>query len=151
MFTGIVQAVGRIAALEPAGTSRRMVVDAAALDLGDVAVGDSIAVAGCCLTVTAIEGAALRFDVSVETLARTAGLQRGDGVNLEKSLRLADRLGGHLVQGHVDGVGTVVAFDAVDGDDAGNRRLVVDAPASIAIEPLAATTSRVAARASTST
>lgn len=132
MFTGIVQAVGRIVSLEAAGTSRRMVVDAGTLDLGDVAIGDSIAVGGCCLTVVARDGRALRFDVSAETLSRTAGLRAGDAVNLEKSLRLADRLGGHLVQGHVDAVGTVAGFDAVEGDDAGNRRLAVDAPAAIA-------------------
>lgn len=132
MFTGIVQAIGRIANVEPVGESRRLAVDAQSLDLADVAIGDSIAVNGCCLTVVARNDASLEFDVSAETIAHTAGLQAGGEVNLEKSLRLADRLGGHLVQGHVDGTGVVVAFTAVDGDDGRNWRLEVDAPADLA-------------------
>ena len=108
MFTGIVQGVGRVVADSPAGEGRRIAVDARTLDVADVAIGDSVAVDGCCLTVVALDGALMRFDVSAETLSRTAGMQLGAEVNLEKSLRLADRLGGHLVQGHVDGVGTVV-------------------------------------------
>ena len=102
------------------------------LDVADVAVGDSIAIDGCCLTVVALDGALMRFDVSAETLSRTAGMKLGADVNLEKSLRLADRLGGHLVQGHVDGVGTVVAFAAVAGDAGRNWRLDVDAPRDLA-------------------
>jgi len=132
MFTGIVQAIGRIANVEPVGESRRLAVDAQSLDLADVAIGDSIAVNGCCLTVVARKDPMLEFDVSAETIAHTAGLQAGAEVNLEKSLRLADRLGGHLVQGHVDGTGVVVAFAAVDGDDGRNWRLEVDAPADLA-------------------
>lgn len=116
MFTGIVEATGRIAASEPRGGDRRLVVAAPQLDLADVAVGDSLAVAGCCLTVVALEGDALAFDVSHESLALTTlgALAVGDGVNLEKALKLADRLGGHLMSGHVDGVGTIetVAPDA---------------------------------------
>ncbi len=132
MFTGIVAAVGRVASLEHAGASRRMIVDAGELALDDVAIGDSIAVSGCCLTVVAIDGRRLGFDVSAETLARTAALSAAARVNLEKSLRLADRMGGHLVQGHVDGTGTVAAFEAVAGDTAGNRRLAIDAPGALA-------------------
>lgn len=103
MFTGIVQAVGRIVSTTP------FVVDAGKLPLADVRIGDSICVQGCCLTVTKKAGRRLSFDVSKETLRVTAGLARPGAVNLEKSLALGDRLGGHLVTGHVDGVGVCVA------------------------------------------
>jgi riboflavin synthase len=133
MFTGIVQAVGRIQAVTRGPSAVRLVVDAAPLPLDDVAIGDSVCVNGCCLTVVAREGARLAFDVSRETLDCTAGLDREGEVNLEKALRLADRLGGHLTSGHVDGVGRVVALDAVaGGSDPGSRRLVVEAPAALA-------------------
>ena len=102
MFGGIVQSVGRIVKLRP------FKVDAGALDLSDVKVGDSVCVQGACLTVTAKRGKRLSFDVSRETLACTTGLDRLGPVNLEKSLRLGDPLGGHLVAGHVDGVGKVL-------------------------------------------
>ena len=101
MFSGIVQAVGRITSVKP------FEVDAGKLDLSGVRVGDSICVQGACLTVTRKRGALLGFDVSRETLSVTAGLERPGPVNLEKSLRLSDVLGGHLVAGHVDGVGVV--------------------------------------------
>jgi riboflavin synthase len=131
MFSGIVQAVGAIVATTAAADGVRLRVDASLLDTSDVAIGDSIAVAGCCLTVVAREGPHLDFDLSAETLRCTAGLVRGARVNLEKALRLADRLGGHLVSGHVDGVGTVVNFAAVSDGAGGSFRLDVDAPASI--------------------
>jgi len=105
MFTGIVQAVGRIVRLEP------LEIDCAGLDLSDVSVGDSIAVQGVCLTVTALTGKGFTADVSAETRRVTTGLDRAGGsVNLEKSLALGDKLGGHLVAGHVDGVGEVLSF-----------------------------------------
>ena len=105
MFTGIVQAVGRIVRLDP------LEIDCAGLDLADVAVGDSIAVQGVCLTVTALTGTGFTADVSVETRRVTTGLDRAGGnVNLEKSLVLGEGLGGHLVAGHVDGVGEVLSF-----------------------------------------
>ena len=107
MFTGIVQAVGRIV------RSRPFEVDCATLDLSDVAVGDSICVQGACLTATRLTAGGFGADVSSETLAVTTGLDRIGPVNLEKSLALGDRLGGHLVAGHVDGVGEVTRF--VDG------------------------------------
>jgi riboflavin synthase len=109
MFTGIVQAVGRVVALEPRGGDVRLTVAAGALGLGDVALGDSIAVAGVCLTVVERDAERFAADVSTETLACTTlgALAPGAGVNLEKALRLSDRLGGHLVSGHVDGIGTV--------------------------------------------
>ena len=131
MFSGIVQAVGAIVATTAAADGVRLSVDAGLLDTSDVTIGDSIAVAGCCLTVVAHEDARLDFDVSAETLRCTTGLVRGARVNLEKALRLADRLGGHLVSGHVDGVGTVVNFAAVSDGAGGSFRLDVDAPASI--------------------
>ena len=101
MFTGIVQAVGKIVRVAP------LEVDGGTLDLSDVAAGDSICVQGACLTVVRKRGKRLSFDVSLETLECTTGLDRPAKVNLEKALRLADRLGGHLVTGHVDGVGLV--------------------------------------------
>lgn len=146
MFTGIVAAVGRIASVAPQGDGLRLVVAPGGLDVADLAVGDSLAVNGCCLTVVAIDADALAFDVSAETLRCTAGLDGTTEVNLEKALRLADRLGGHLMTGHVDGVGSVVEFAPVAGSatgaDAGEAtgmqpderswRLVVEAPATLA-------------------
>ena len=131
MFTGIVQAVGRIAATEAAADGLKLSLDAATLDRSDLRVGDSLAVSGCCLTIVAIDKATLAFDVSAETLRCTARLDRPGPVNLEKALRLSDRLGGHLVAGHVDGVGVVTRFDraAQDGD---NVELEVEAPADLA-------------------
>jgi riboflavin synthase len=102
MFSGIVQAVGKIVSTKP------FVIDAGRLPLADVRVGDSICVQGACLTVTKKRAKKLSFDVSQETLECTTGLDRPGPVNLEKALRLADRLGGHLVSGHVDGVGLLV-------------------------------------------
>ncbi len=118
MFTGIVQAIGSIIQLNP------LVVECATLDMGDVKVGDSICVQGVCLTATATTPRAFTADVSGETLRVTTGLDRPGPVNLEKSLALGDRLGGHLVAGHVDGVGEVSAF--ADG------RLTVRAPKELA-------------------
>ena len=130
MFTGIVTAIGKISRLEPRGGDVRLVVDTGAWPLDDVALGDSIAVSGVCLTVVAREGTTLAFDVSNETLSRTTlGARKpGDGVNLEKALRLADRLGGHLVSGHVDGVGTVLAIEP----DARAQRWTFALPAPLA-------------------
>jgi riboflavin synthase len=128
MFTGIVQSIGRIAELKPAGQSAAVTIDAGGLDLGDVAIGDSIACNGVCLTVTKVFGGAFSVDVSHETLRVTAGFAAGAAINLEKSLRLADRLGGHLVSGHVDGVGTVRSVKAVDG----NRELTIAFPGELA-------------------
>lgn len=103
MFTGIVQAVGRIVRLNP------LEIDAGSLDLAGVAIGDSICVQGVCLTVTALRGRAFTADVSEETLRVTTGLDRPGAVNLEKALALGDKLGGHLVNGHVDAVGEVLS------------------------------------------
>lgn len=102
MFTGIVQAVGRIVRTNP------LEIDTAGLDLADVALGDSICVQGVCLTVTATRPRGFTADVSEETLRVTTGLERPGAVNLEKSLALGGKIGGHLVTGHVDGVGEVL-------------------------------------------
>ena len=101
MFTGIVQAVGRIVRTNP------LEIDSAGLDLADVALGDSVCVQGVCLTVTATRPRGFTADVSEETLRVTTGLDRPGAVNLEKSLALGGKIGGHLVTGHVDGVGEV--------------------------------------------
>ncbi|HEX2565779.1 MAG TPA: riboflavin synthase [Burkholderiales bacterium] len=102
MFTGIVQAVGRIVSARP------FEVDCGSLSMSGVAVGDSIAVQGVCLTVTAVTARGFRADVSAETLRVATGLDRPGEVNLERALRVGDSLGGHLVAGHVDAVGEVV-------------------------------------------
>ncbi len=132
MFTGIVERVGRIVRTAPQGDGLRIVVDTGTPPFDDVGLGDSIAVGGCCLTVVAIAGSELAFDVSAESLRCTAGLDAAGNVNLERALRLADRLGGHLMTGHVDGVGVVARFAAVPGDAYGSWRLEVEAPAAIA-------------------
>jgi riboflavin synthase len=119
MFTGIITGVGRIAAIDDLGSSlqhgKRLAVEAPAGYLDDVGLGDSIAINGACMTVTSLDAAAGRFsfDVSAESLDKTAGLDQIGPVNLEKALRAHDRLGGHIVSGHVDGVGTVAKFEPV--------------------------------------
>ncbi|OIQ76263.1 riboflavin synthase [mine drainage metagenome] len=113
MFTGIIQAIGRIEKIEPAGDDVRLTIGAGGLDMGDTALGDSIAASGVCLTVITCDRHAFQVHVSRATLSCTAGLDLTGAVNLEKALRLADRLGGHLVSGHVDGVGQVERFEPV--------------------------------------
>jgi len=127
MFTGIVTAIGRIVSAKPHGDGLRLRVDAPGFGMEDVALGDSISIQGVCHTVVAKDAGGFEVDTSRATLDVTTGLEAGRAVNLEKSLRLADRLGGHLVQGHVDGVGTVAAFD----DLGGSWRLAIDAPAAL--------------------
>ena len=119
MFTGIITGVGRIVAIQPLGSSlqhgKRLTIEAPAGYLDDVGLGDSIALNGACMTVTHFDPATSRFtiDISAESLARTAGLDQAGSVNLEKALRAHDRLGGHIVSGHVDGVGRVSRFERV--------------------------------------
>ncbi|MBV8627522.1 MAG: riboflavin synthase [Paraburkholderia sp.] len=117
MFTGIVAAVGRIEAVKPLGNSGdagvRLTIDAGGLDLEDVQLGDSITVQGACMTVVEKTAHSFDVDVSRESLNRTAGLGETGEVNLEKALRAHDRLGGHIVSGHVDGLGTVTHFAPV--------------------------------------
>jgi riboflavin synthase len=127
MFTGIIEAVGKIDSVTQSGSMAAVRVGCERLDLSDVAIGDSIAVNGVCLTVTELEGQAMRFDVSAETLDVSAGFVVEDAVNLEKSLRLDQRLGGHLVSGHVDAVGEV--GEIVERD--GNRVVSISFPKAL--------------------
>jgi riboflavin synthase len=119
MFTGIVAAVGRIEAVTPLGsatdadTGVRLTVASGGLDLADVELGDSISIQGACMTVIEKSAASFAVDVSRESLNKTAGLSEPGDVNLEKALRAHDRLGGHLVSGHVDGLGEVTHFAPV--------------------------------------
>jgi len=128
VFTGIVTAVGSIARLAPTAGGVRATVDAPALGLEDVAIGDSIAVNGVCLTVVARDASRFEVELSRETLRCTAGFEAASEVNLEKALRLSDRLDGHLVSGHVDGVGEVTRVETF-GD---NRAVAVRAPSELA-------------------
>lgn len=132
MFTGLVAAVGRIVRLEPLGDAEqdgvRLDIDAGDLDLGDVGIGDSIAVQGACMTVVALDAPRFQVDVSRESLNLTTGLDRPGEVNLEKSLRVGDQIGGHLVSGHVDGMGEVLRFAEV-GE---SRELVIRVPQHLA-------------------
>lgn len=117
MFTGIVATIGRIEAVTPLGANAdagvRLSIASGGLPLGDVALGDSIAIQGACMTVVAKTDSHFDVDVSRESLSKTVGLARPGEVNLEKALRLADHIGGHLVSGHVDGLGTVTHFAPV--------------------------------------
>jgi len=130
MFTGIVQDVGQIESLDPAGGDLRMGIRVRALDLARTAIGDSICVQGCCLTVTGMQGPVFHADLSRETLSLTTlgDLEVGSPVNLEPALRAGDALGGHLVSGHVDGLAQVVA----QSGDARSLRLTFEAPAELA-------------------
>lgn len=130
MFSGIIQAVGRLAARQMHGDGAQLLIAADTLDLSDVVPGDSIAVAGVCLTVTAHTGTHWHAEASAETLRLTTlgSLRTGDAVNLEKALRLSDRLGGHLVSGHVDGIGAVARIDHEPG---GAQRWQFRAPAAL--------------------
>ncbi len=128
MFTGIIQAVGKIDAVTPTAGGVRIGVACGALDFKGIKTGDSIAVNGACLTAVAIAAPRLEFDVSRETLACTAGFAAGAAVNLEKSLRVGDGLDGHMVSGHVDGVGAAVRITA-EGD---NRRIAFEVPRELA-------------------
>ncbi|MEH6459192.1 riboflavin synthase [Chitinimonas sp. JJ19] len=130
MFTGIIEATGKIATVQPLeGEGLRVMVVSEHLDLRDVAIGDSIAVNGGCMTVIAKTEHSFKYDISAESLRCTVGLEDpGREVNLEKALRLGDRLGGHLVSGHVDGLGEVLKFVEV-GE---SWQLVVQADKSLA-------------------
>ena len=114
MFTGIIQAVGEITPLQTSSGDIKIDINAEQLDLSNVKIGDSIAINGVCLTVTSLSETHFKADISKETLNVTTGLDQKGQVNLEKALRLDDRLGGHLVSGHVDGIGQVVQFDPVN-------------------------------------
>ncbi|MDO9244741.1 MAG: riboflavin synthase [Rhodocyclaceae bacterium] len=153
MFTGIVTTTGKITALQPLEQGLRLTVAAPGLNLKDVALGDSIAHGGVCLTVIAKKKDSYQVDVSKETLDCTVGLNVLHGeVNLEKAMRLSDFIGGHLVSGHVDGVGTVMKFEPI-GE---SHELVIKAPkklakyiarkGSITVDGVSLTTNRVKGR-----
>ena len=130
MFTGIIQAIGEVAATQPSGGDLRLRIQTGKLDLSDVQLGDSICTNGCCLTVIELPGDGYWADVSVESLNFTTlgDLKPGSKVNLEKALTPASRLGGHIVSGHVDGVGEVVSLE----EDARSIRFVLRAPDELA-------------------
>ena len=128
MFTGIIEATGLVEKSETAPENTRLIINAPRIGMHQVAVGDSIAVNGCCLTVVEKTAETFSVDVSNETLSLTTGLAQGAEVNLEKSLRFGDRLGGHLVSGHIDGVGLVTAIE----DLGASWRLEIDAPKELA-------------------
>ena len=153
MFTGIVAATGTISSVTPLADGLRLTVSAPQLGLNDVAIGDSIAHNGVCLTVIAKKRGAYQVDVSRETLNCTVGLAEAGGeVNLEKAMRLSDFIGGHLVSGHVDGVGEVLRFEPV-GE---SHDLVIKAPkdlakyiarkGSVTVDGVSLTTNRVKGR-----
>jgi len=128
MFSGIVAAVGRIVSSTPSGDGVRVRIESGPLSLDNVKVGDSIAVQGVCHTVVALDAKGFDADISKATLDVTHGLGAGRDVNLEKSLRLGDSLDGHMVSGHVDGVGRVAELQ----DLGGSARVVIEAPAEMA-------------------
>ena len=129
MFTGIIEAVGAVKRLEPVGGDLRFIIDSGSLDMGDVQIGDSIAVNGVCLTVIEFDSASFSADVSNETISLTSlkGLTAGGAVNLEKAMLPTTRMGGHLVSGHVDGLGTVVNKSG----DARSIRIEIEVPGEL--------------------
>ncbi len=132
MFTGIITAVGQIKSAEAKGDGLHLVVEVPAGYLDDVALGDSIAIQGACMTATELTSNTFALDISRESLNKTIGLDKVGPVNLEKALRLNDRLGGHLVSGHVDGVGKVAHFATVVQDPYGSWLLRIEAPKELA-------------------
>ncbi|MBU3593225.1 riboflavin synthase [Polynucleobacter sp. 71A-WALBACH] len=132
MFTGIITAVGQIKSAQAKGDGLHLVVEVPEGYLEDVALGDSIAIQGACMTATELTKNTFALDISRESLNKTIGLDKVGPVNLEKALRLNDRLGGHLVSGHVDGVGKVAHFAAVAQDAYGSWLLQIEAPKALA-------------------
>jgi riboflavin synthase len=136
MFTGIIQAIGHIDTVEKLGDGFRLHIDAGKLDMSDVQLGDSIALQGACMTVVSMTASHFAIDISAESLDKTTGLDQPGHINLEKALRFNDRLGGHLVSGHVDGMGTVSLFEQVQSNEPQNNKgswhLIIKAPKSLA-------------------
>jgi riboflavin synthase len=134
MFTGIIQTIGSIETVDKLGDGYRLKIQAGGLDMSDVQLGDSIAIQGACMTVVEMSATHFSIDISAESLDKTTGLGQPGFVNLEKALRFNDRLGGHLVSGHVDGMGEVTLFELVTTDnnnDQGSWHLVIKAPKSL--------------------
>ena len=132
MFTGIITAVGQITSAQAKGDGMQLVVEVPAGYLDDVTLGDSIAIQGACMTATQFKDNTFSLDISRESLNKTVGLDKVGPVNLEKAMRLNDRLGGHLVSGHVDGVGKVAHFSQVANDAYGSWLLRIEAPKELA-------------------
>jgi len=132
MFTGIITAVGQIKSAQAKGDGLHLIVEVPEGYLADVALGDSIAIQGACMTATHFDGNTFALDISRESLNKTVGLDQVGPVNLEKALRLNDRLGGHLVSGHVDGIGKVFHFAQVAQDAYGSWLLRIKAPKELA-------------------
>ncbi len=132
MFTGIITAIGEITKVAPKGDGFHLEITTPAAYLDDVVIGDSIAIQGACMTVNGLKDTLFECDVSRESISKTTGLDKPSKVNLEKALRFNDRLGGHLVSGHVDGVGKVTSFEAVQADPYGSWKLIIAAPQSLA-------------------
>lgn len=134
MFTGIIQAIGQIEDVKKQGDGYRLRVHAGQLDMNDVQLGDSIALQGACMTVVELNSTHFSIDISAESIEKTTGLNQVGFVNLEKALRVNDRLGGHLVSGHVDGLGKVTAFEKVTqaNDSSSSWHLVIKAPRNLA-------------------
>ena len=132
MFTGIITAIGEITKVAPKGDGFHLEISTPTAYLDDVVIGDSIAIQGACMTVTGLKDTLFECDVSRESISKTTGLDKSSKVNLEKALRFNDRLGGHLVSGHVDGIGNVTSFEAVQADPYGSWRLIIAAPQSLA-------------------
>jgi riboflavin synthase len=132
MFTGIITAVGQITSAQAKGDGLQLVVEVPEGYLEDVTLGDSIAIQGACMTATQFKGNTFALDISRESLSKTVGLDKVGPVNLEKAMRLNDRLGGHLVSGHVDGVGKVAHFSQVANDAYGSWLLRIEAPKELA-------------------
>lgn len=130
MFTGIIQATGTLTRIEPRGGDNRLTITTSRLEMSDVALGDSIAVNGVCLTVVELHGQAFAADLSRETLSLTTleSLTAGSRLNLEKALTLSTPLGGHLVSGHVDGIGSILQRR----EDGRSIRFRIEAPAALA-------------------
>lgn len=130
MFTGLIQGVGRLRSRERRDGDMRLVIDVGSLPFADAALGESIAVNGCCLTVVAFDSESFAVDASNETLALTTlgGLHAGAALNLERAMQVQDRFGGHIVSGHVDGVGRVIDIQP----DARAQRWRFDMPPSLA-------------------
>lgn len=132
MFTGIITAVGQIKSAQVKGDGLQLLIEVPSGYLDDVVLGDSIAIQGACMTATQLNSNTFALDISRESLNKTVGLDKVGPVNLEKALRLNDRLGGHLVSGHVDGVGEVFHFAPVAQDADGSWLLRIKAPKDLA-------------------
>jgi len=132
MFTGIITAIGHITSAEARGDGLHLIVEVPSGYLDDVTLGDSIAIQGACMTATNLTSNTFALDISRESLNKTVGLEKVGPVNLEKALRLNDRLGGHLVSGHVDGVGKVAYFATVAQDPYGSWLLRIETPKELA-------------------